>query len=102
MMYEKIISELKDLKSVASHITSLGKIMNKTEDTRLQKLLAEVIRELQHMHIRPDFKYKSTPLNLINGKSNTIRELINYCMTFITVQKPEWQVLAERHGWAPK
>lgn len=97
-MYKKTIFELKDLKSIASHITSLGKLMNKTEDTQLQKLLAEVIMELQRMHIRPDFKYKSKPLNLINGKSNTIRELIDYCVNFITAQKPEWQVLAERHG----
>lgn len=101
-MYEKTISELKDLKSIASHITSLGKLMNKTEDTQRQKLLAEVIMELRCMHISPDFKYESTPLNLINGKSNTIRELIDYCMNFITAQKREWQVLAERHGWAPK
>ena len=101
-MYEETISALKDLKSIAAHITSLGKIMNKTEDPQLQKLLVEVIMELQRTHIRPDFKYKSTPLNLINGKSNVIRELIDYCMNFITAKKPEWQVLAERHGWVPK
>lgn len=83
---------------MAAHITSLGKIMNKTEDTRLQKLLAEVIIKLQRTHIRTDFKYKSTSLNLINGKSNTIRELIDYCMTFIAAQKLEWQVLAKRRG----
>lgn len=45
-MYEETISALKDLKSIASHSTSLGKIMNKTEDTKLQKLLEEVIIEL--------------------------------------------------------
>ena len=76
--------------------------MNKTEDTQLQKLLAEVIMELQRMHIRLDFKYKSKPFNLINDKSNTIIELIDYCVNFITAQKPEWPVLAERHGWVPK
>lgn len=29
------------------------------------------------------------------------RELIDYCMPFITAQKPEWQVLVEFNGWAP-
>ena len=45
-MYEETISALKDLKSIASYITSLGKIMNKIEDKKLQKLLEEVIIEL--------------------------------------------------------
>ncbi|WP_168399754.1 hypothetical protein [Acinetobacter indicus] len=101
-MYEETISALKNLKSIAAHIASLGKIMNKTEDPQLQKLLPEVIMELQCTHIHLDFKYKSTSLNLINGRGNVIRELIDYCMTFITAKKPEWQVSAERHGWAPK
>ena len=37
-MYEETISALKDLKSIASHITSLGKIMNKTEDKKTTKV----------------------------------------------------------------
>lgn len=101
-MYEKTISELKDLKSIASHITSLGKLMNKTEDTQLQKLLADVIHKLQNAHANPKVKAKSTPVALIDSTSNVIKALIRYCTTFIKAQKPEWQVLAERHGWAPK
>ncbi len=54
------------------------------------------------MHIRPNFRYKSTPLNLINGQNSEITELVNYCKKFITQKKPEWQVLAERNGWIPK
>lgn len=102
MIYEKTISALNDLKSITSHITSLGKIMNKIEDTQLQKLLADVIQELQNTHANLKFKAKSTPVALINGTSNVIKALIRYCTTFITAKKPEWQVLAERHGGTPK
>ncbi|AUX88440.1 hypothetical protein C3F22_00405 [Acinetobacter sp. ACNIH1] len=38
-IYKESISALKDLKSIAAHITSLGKIMNKVEDTPLQTLI---------------------------------------------------------------
>ncbi|WP_025095567.1 hypothetical protein [Acinetobacter soli] len=101
-MYEETISSLKDLKTISSHIKNLGTIMNKSEDQELKKLLAALIMDLQKMHVRPDFRYKSTPLNLINGKNSEIEDLINYCKKFIIQQKPEWQVLAERNGWSPK
>lgn len=101
-MYEETISSLKDLKTISSHIKNLGTIMNKSEDQELKKLLAALIMDLQKMHVRPNFRYKSTPLNLINGKNSEIEDLVNYCKKFIIQQKPEWQVLAERNGWSPK
>lgn len=101
-MYKETISSLKDLKTISSHIKNLGTIMNKSEDQELKKLLAALIMDLQKMHVRPNFRYKSTPLNLINGKNSEIEELVNYCKKFIIQQKPEWQVLAERNGWSPK
>jgi len=101
-MYEETISSLKDLKTISSHIKNLGTIMNKSEDQELKKLLAALIMDLQKMHVRPNFRYKSTPLSLINGKNSEIEDLINYCKKFIIQQKPEWQVLAERNGWSPK
>lgn len=101
-MYEETISSLKELKTISSHIKRLGALMNTTEDQQLKKLLAALIMDLQKMHVRPNFRYKSTPLNLINGQNSEIENLINYCKTFIIQQKPEWQVLAERNGWTPK
>lgn len=101
-MYEQTISSLKELKTISSHIKNLGTIMNKSEDQKLKELLAVLITDLQKMHVRPNFRYKSTPLNLIKGQTSEITELVNYCQIFITQKKPEWQVLAERNGWIPK
>jgi hypothetical protein len=101
-MYEKTISELKEIRTVASHITNLGKVMNKTEDEKLKTLLGNVITSLQRAHANPKIKGKSTPGSLYNANDSTIKSLIQYCENYIAVKKPEWQVLAEHHGWAPK
>ncbi|HFE9906540.1 TPA: hypothetical protein ACGA4X_001516 [Acinetobacter baumannii] len=101
-MYEQTISSLKELKTISSHIKNLGTIMNKSKDQKLKELLAVLIMDLQKMYVRPNFRYKSTPLNLINGHNSEITELVNYCKKFIIQNKPEWQVLAERNGWIPK
>lgn len=45
--YEESVSALKDSKSITSHSTRLGKIINRTEGAQLQKLLEEVMIELQ-------------------------------------------------------
>lgn len=75
--------------------------MNKTEDTQLQKLLMDVIQDLQGADANPKFNAKSTPVALMSSASHVINALIRYCMIFIVAKKPEWQVLVERHGWTP-
>ncbi|HEY8939439.1 MAG TPA: hypothetical protein VIM59_04590 [Cellvibrio sp.] len=101
-MYEKTISELKEIRTIASHLTNLGKVMNKTEDEKLKTLVGNVITSLQRAHANPKVKGKSTPGSLYNANDISIKRLIQYCEDYITIKKPEWQVLAERHGWAPK
>jgi hypothetical protein len=100
--YEETIAALKDIHTVASHITNIGKIMNKTEDQQLKTLLNNVITSLQTAHAHPKGKGKSTPGSLYKASDTGIRNLIQYCESFIATKKPEWQVLAEHHGWAPK
>lgn len=101
-VYEETIAVLKDLRTVASHITNLGKVMNKSEDQQLKTLLDKVITSLQRAHASPNVKGKSTPGNLYNAADLGIKNLINYCESAIGTKKPEWQILAERNGWAPK
>lgn len=100
--YEETIEALNDFRTVASHITNVGKIMNKTEDQQLKILLGNVITSLQRVHANPKVKGKSTPVNLYNTPDTGIKNLIQYCESIIGTKRPEWQVLAERHGWTPK
>lgn len=65
--YEETIAALKDIRTVSSHITNLGKVMNKTEDQQLKTLLGNVITSLQRAHANPQVKGKSTPRSLYNA-----------------------------------
>ncbi|MEI4970017.1 hypothetical protein [Aeromonas caviae] len=98
--YERFIKSISDVKSTSSHITALGKIRNSTEDDRFKSTLDELIKGLQLYHSRS--KSKSTPISLENSTDKVLIALKNYCEKNISTKKPEWQILAERHGWGPK
>jgi hypothetical protein len=99
--YEETISSLKEFSTMTAHIKKLGKLMNRTEDMQLKKLLEDLIKSLQNT-VSNSTKGKSTPTSLYKGTSLEIKKLIQYCESHITVKKPEWQVEAEKAGWAPK
>lgn len=101
-MYQETLDEIHEVKTIASHITGLGKILNTTEDPTLQQLIDRVIKMLQKIHANPSIKGKSTPQSLQAVRSTALRALMEYCSNHTKSQKPEWQVLAEKNGWAPK
>ena len=101
-MYQKTLDEIHEVKTIASHITGFGKILNTTEDPTLQQLIDRVIKMLQKIHADPTAKGKSTPQSLQAVRSTSLRALIEYCSNHTKAKKPEWQVLAEKNGWAPK
>lgn len=49
-MYQEIIDSLKKLQTPATRITSLGKLLNKTEGTSLQALIQATLSLLQQAH----------------------------------------------------
>nr|WP_086941006.1 hypothetical protein [Thaumasiovibrio occultus] len=100
-MYDETIAALKEMNTIANHITSLGRVMNITNDKDLHARLDKVIKLLQRMHVNPRFKYRSTPVNLIGSQNPTVKDLSKYCIERASAKKPEWQVVAERHGWGP-
>ena len=58
-MYQETLDEIHEVKTIASHITGLGKILNITEDPTLQQLIDRVIKMLQKVHADPSVKGKS-------------------------------------------
>ena len=99
--YEQTINLSKDTKTISAQITALGKVKAKTEDTTLVKHLDEAIKELQSMYLKSG-NLKSLPICLDKSTDQKIKTLINYCTQHVSTKKPEWQVLAERNGWASK
>ena len=98
--YEDAIETTRDFKTVAVHITALGKVRNNTEDEKLIKAIDELISQLQILHSR--MKNKSTPVSIEKANIKAANILLTYCNQVIGTQKLEWQIIAERNGWGPK
>lgn len=99
-MYQETINSLKKTQTTAQHITGLGKILTSTEDPQLKQLVHTVYSLMQRAHLSAKTG-KSTPGHYYGSPDNAIRELIAYCESYIQAGKPEWQVMAEKHGWTP-
>lgn len=98
-LYEKTLKSLKEIKSISSHLTALGKVKAASADTLLNQAIDSLVRELQHAHANS--RHKSTPTSLENATAPEAKALLEYCIRAIGSKKPEWQILAERHGWTP-
>ncbi|EMG7940702.1 hypothetical protein NOX27_24575 [Enterobacter kobei] len=98
-MYNKVIASLNEVKKSSKHLTDITKIVNETEDDELIKLLMPVLVALSEHSTNAPAAVKNTPRNFISGKP--FDEVFKYCLPYIKAKKPEWQVLAERHGWIP-
>jgi len=104
--YEDAIAALKTARTLTAHITGLAKLQTKVEDDRLSSLLSTVILDLRTAHAnaaasKTKVRGKTTPGNLYSATNPSIVDLIKYCEALIGTKKPEWQVMAERHGWTP-
>ena len=103
-MYEQTMMALRQIRTFASHATNLRKIAARTEDERLRELLGTLISALRAASEFSKRKnVRSTPGNLVDATAllPPVAPLTMYCQSVIGTKKPEWQVLAERHGWTP-
>lgn len=98
-VYDKTIRSLTEIKTISSHMVALGKIRAASEDDSLNFAIDALVRELQYAHANS--KIKSTPTSLASGTSQEVKAIIGYCKRAIGTRKPEWQIMAERNGWAP-
>jgi len=98
--YEDVLKSAKEAKTIAAHITALGKVRSKTEDQVLLNKIDEAIEFLQRAHASAT-KGKSTPTCLDKVTDSSVKDLVEHCNKAIAAKKPEWQVIAERNGWVP-
>ena len=98
-VYSKIIKSVTEVRTVSLHMSALGKFMADTEDHQLYNCIQNAIFDLQfqmrHCIGRP------IPTSLMFSPTPALVQLVNYCSFHKQPKRPEWQVLAERHGWSP-
>jgi hypothetical protein len=103
-MYEQTMTALREIRTFAAHATNLGKIAARTEDERLRELLGGLVSALRAASVVSKRKnVRSTAGNLVDASAllPPVAPLTMYCQSVIETKKPEWQILAERHGWTP-
>lgn len=87
-LHRDIIASI-DGDSLRSQITKLAKIAACSEDDQLKRRIGHLLPCLKRGH----------PLDPTTSRN--LVQLREYCEDVIGRQKPQWQILAERHGWSP-
>ena len=98
-IYDKTIKSVTQVKTMTSHMTSLGKLMAITEDMHLRNLIAHLVQALQYQY--ENSTAKSTTTSLMFFPIPQTIQLVDYCKHQERHKRPEWQVLAEQNGWTP-
>jgi hypothetical protein len=101
--YQAVLGALVDYGSLASIINKLNRVLITTEDTNLKTLIEPVVARVDRVFRElPDSK-KSIRASLRQQlKVEPYKSVVEYCQKCIGSTKPQWQIIAERHGWGPK
>jgi len=71
-----------------------------SDDEIVTTMIRYVAYDLQKRYENP-YARKAGPISLERWNNQIVQNLIQYCDYMIGEKKPEWQILAERHGWMP-
>ena len=101
--YQSVLSALVDYGTLASIINKLNRVLIATEDTDLKKLIEPVITRVDKVLRDLPISKKSVRASLRQQlKVEPYKSVTEYCQTCIGSTKPQWQIIAEQHGWGPK
>lgn len=98
--YEKTVRTVTEVKTISAHMVALGKIRATSEDVQLNYLIQSLVVALQFPHLHGTSK--GVPTSLTFWPLAETQRLLEYCSNQNRFKKPEWQVIAEREGWAPQ
>ncbi len=85
--YRLAIEALRRPGSERTRINRLNRIASRTEDKKLEVLAAAAVEALARGY---------------DDLSERLDRIGEYCVAAIGATKPQWQILAEQHGWVPR
>ena len=97
--YQAVVTALMGHSTLSSLINKLTKIFVVTEDPNLKKGLDQIISHFKEAALIPKMKSQSGSVNINDPK---YKPLVDYCQKCIKSFKPQWQIIAEQHGWGQK
>ena len=101
--YQSVLGALVDYGTLASIINKLNRVLIATEDTELKELIEPVVARVDKvLRDLPNGK-KSVTVSLRQQRTvEPFKSVDEYCQKCIGSTKPQWQIIAEYHGWGPK
>ena len=101
--YQSVLGILVDYGTLPAIINKLNRVLITTEDNDLKNLIEPVVA-------RVDKALRDLPGGKKNMRASLRQQLtvepfksvVEYCQRCIGSTKPQWQIIAERHGWGPK
>ncbi|MGD1083013.1 MAG: hypothetical protein ABR881_32265 [Candidatus Sulfotelmatobacter sp.] len=101
--YHSVLGVLVDYATLPTIINKLNRVLIATEDAELKKFIEPVVA-------RTDKALRDLPGGKKNVRVSLRQQLtvepfkaaVEYCQKCIDSAKPQWQIIAERHGWTPK
>ncbi len=97
--YQSVLNALLDHSTLTALINKLNKVYVSTEDSVLKKALGGIISTLKQAFLGQPKKAQIAALNLNDPR---YQPLVEYCEKCLKSIKPQWQIIAEQHGWGPK
>ena len=101
--YQAVLGALVDYGTLASIVNKLNRVLIATEDPDLKKLIEPVVARIDKaVRDLPGGK-KSMRASLRQQLTvEPFKSVVEYCQKCIGSAKPQWQIIAERHGWSSK
>jgi len=101
--YHSVLATLVDYGTLASIINKFNRVHITTEDSDLKKLIEPVISRIDKVLRDLPIGKQSMRASLRQQlKVEPYKAVVEYCQKCIGSTKPQWQIIAERHGWGPK
>ena len=100
--YQSVLGALVDYGTLASIINKLNRVLIATEDTDLKKLIEPVVARVDKvLRDLPSGKQSVRASLRQQLKVEPFKSVVEYCEKCIGTTKPQWQIIAEHHGWGP-
>ena len=101
--YQSVLGALVDYGTLASIINKLNRVLITTEDADLKKLIEPVVARVDKALRDVPHGKQSVKASLRQQlKVEPFKSVAEYCQKCIGSTKPQWQIIAEHHGWGPK
>ena len=101
--YQSVLGILVDYGTLPTIINKLNRVLIATEDPDLKNLIEPVVARVDKVLRDLPSGKKSMRASLRQQLTvEPFKTAVEYCQKCIGSTKPQWQIVAERHGWAPK